>query len=76
MADHIQRHFFNGGLLTPQVLTNRYRQLADSVQPAIVAESARGQYVPVGDLVRDVVVEQVAHMLGRRPEEVDPRYRA
>lgn len=40
-ADRVQRWFFNGGLLTPQVLTNRYRQLADSVQPAIVAESAR-----------------------------------
>jgi predicted Zn-dependent protease with MMP-like domain len=30
----------------------------------------------LSDLVRDVVVEQVAHMLGRRPEEVDPRYHA
>lgn len=28
----------------------------------------------VADLVRDVIVEQVAHMLGRRPDEVDPRY--
>ncbi|QCB93153.1 metallopeptidase family protein [Cellulomonas shaoxiangyii] len=26
------------------------------------------------DLVRDVVVEQVAHLLGRAPEEVDPGY--
>lgn len=25
------------------------------------------------DLVRDVVVEQVAHLLGRSPEDVDPR---
>jgi hypothetical protein len=40
-ADRVQRWFFNDGLLTPQVLTNRYRQLADSIQPAIVAESAR-----------------------------------
>ncbi len=30
----------------------------------------------LADLVRDVVVEQVAHLLGRRPEEVDPRYHA
>jgi hypothetical protein len=28
----------------------------------------------LADLVRDVLVEQVAHMLGRRPDEVDPRY--
>lgn len=26
------------------------------------------------DLVRDVVVEQVAHLLARSPEEIDPRY--
>ncbi|WP_322645537.1 metallopeptidase family protein [Oerskovia flava] len=26
------------------------------------------------DLVRDVVVEQVGHMLGRSPEEIDPGY--
>src|SRR3712207_2817817 len=26
------------------------------------------------DLVRDVVVEQVAHLLARTPEEVDPEY--
>lgn len=27
------------------------------------------------DLVRDVVVEQVAHLLSRKPEEIDPDYR-
>lgn len=27
------------------------------------------------DLVRDVVVEQIAQMLGREPEDVDPEYR-
>lgn len=26
------------------------------------------------ELVRDVVVEQVAHLLARSPEEIDPRY--
>jgi hypothetical protein len=40
-ADRVQRYFFNNGLLTPQVLTNRYLQIANTVQPAIVAESAR-----------------------------------
>ena len=28
----------------------------------------------LGDLVRDVVVEQVAHMLARTPEEIDPNF--
>lgn len=27
------------------------------------------------DLVRDVLVEQVAHLLSRNPEEIDPEYR-
>lgn len=40
-ADRVQRLFFGGGLLTSQVLTNRYRQLADRLDPAILAESAR-----------------------------------
>lgn len=40
-GDRVQRWFFNDGLLTPQVLTNRYLQIANTVQPAIVAESAR-----------------------------------
>ncbi|NCT91348.1 metallopeptidase family protein [Cellulomonas sp. APG4] len=29
----------------------------------------------LAELVRDVLVEQVAHLLARPPEEVDPRYR-
>ncbi len=29
----------------------------------------------MSDLVRDVVVEQVAHLLGRSPDDVDPDYR-
>lgn len=28
----------------------------------------------LAELVRDVVVEQVAHLLGRSPEDVDPEY--
>lgn len=27
-----------------------------------------------GELVRDVLVEQIAHMLGRHPEDIDPDY--
>jgi len=40
-ADRVQRHFFSGGLLTPGVLTNRYRALADWVELSIYAETAR-----------------------------------
>lgn len=40
-GDRVQKYFFNGGLLTPQELTNRYLAIANMVQPAIVAESAR-----------------------------------
>lgn len=40
-ADRVQRHFYNGGVLTVESLTNRYRQLADHVQLAIISESAR-----------------------------------
>ena len=29
----------------------------------------------LADLVRDVLVEQVAHLLGHAPEDIDPEYR-
>lgn len=38
-------------------------------------ESRAGDALDMADLVRDVVVEQVAHMLGRSPDDVDPDYR-
>ncbi len=40
-GDHVHRHLFNGGLLTGDSLTPRYRDLADSIEPAIIAELAR-----------------------------------
>ncbi|MBM3847231.1 MAG: hypothetical protein FJ405_13225, partial [Verrucomicrobia bacterium] len=40
-ADHVQKHFFNNGLLMPVNLIRRYRALADSVELAILAETAR-----------------------------------
>jgi len=40
-ADRIHRFFFNNGLLTSVALSNRYRFLADSVEAAIITESAR-----------------------------------
>lgn len=38
-------------------------------------ESRAADAADLVDLVRDVLVEQVAHMLARRPEEIDPHYR-
>jgi predicted Zn-dependent protease with MMP-like domain len=38
-------------------------------------ESRATDPADLADLVRDVVVEQVAHMLGRNPQEIDPTYR-
>ncbi|HUF60955.1 MAG TPA: CotH kinase family protein [Verrucomicrobiales bacterium] len=40
-SDRVYRHFFREGLLTPQVLLERYEALAASVEGSIVAESAR-----------------------------------
>lgn len=54
---------------------------ADSGQPARIVVYRRPVETRATDegdlavLVREVLVEQVAHLLGRRPEEVDPRYR-
>lgn len=44
-ADHIQRNFFNGGPLTQEAASARYQELADEIDLAIIAESARwGDY--------------------------------
>lgn len=40
-ADHVQRHFFGQGVLTTNSLIARYRRLADEVESAIIAETAR-----------------------------------
>jgi len=40
-ADHAHRHLFNGGAATPDVSYQRYKDLADEVELAIIAESAR-----------------------------------
>ncbi len=53
---------------------------ADSGLPARIVvyrrpvEARATDPVDLADLVRDVVVEQVAHMLGRDPQEIDPGY--
>ena len=50
----VQLHFFNNGALTPKSAAARYRQLADGIEDAIVAESARwGDAQPGRRLTRD-----------------------
>lgn len=40
-ADRTQRMFFNDGILTPENLIERYQAMADEIEPAIYAETAR-----------------------------------
>ncbi len=40
-ADRVFRHFFNGGLLTPEASSARIQQRAGQIETAIIAESAR-----------------------------------
>jgi CotH protein/chitobiase/beta-hexosaminidase-like protein/lamin tail-like protein len=40
-ADHVQRHFFNDGILTPSNAAAAYQRLLDEIDRAIVGESAR-----------------------------------
>ncbi|MBN2011896.1 lamin tail domain-containing protein [candidate division KSB1 bacterium] len=49
LADRIQLHFFNGGALTAEAGRARYIKLAEQIDMAIIAESARW-----GDYRRDV----------------------
>jgi hypothetical protein len=50
LADHIQRHFFHDGLLTPKSVVERWEARSNQIVDAIVAESARW-----GDYRRDVL---------------------
>lgn len=40
-ADHVQRHFFNGGALTPEAATNRFLRKAAQINKAMRAYEAR-----------------------------------
>ncbi|MCH9022768.1 MAG: CotH kinase family protein, partial [Planctomycetes bacterium] len=40
-ADHVHKHFFNNGVLTPTGAVSLYRKLLDEVDRAMVGESAR-----------------------------------
>jgi hypothetical protein len=48
-ADRVQKHCFNGGSLTPASAAGRWKQMADQIEKAVAAESARW-----GDYRRDV----------------------
>ena len=48
-ADRVHQHFFNGGVLTPEVATRLFLDRAAEIDRAVVAESARW-----GDFRRDV----------------------
>ncbi len=48
-ADHVNRHFFNGGALTPEAAADRMNRRAEEIELAIICESARW-----GDYRRDV----------------------
>ncbi|HAV62513.1 MAG TPA: hypothetical protein DCY13_09135, partial [Verrucomicrobiales bacterium] len=41
VADHVHRHFFNGGVFTPGSATNRFLQRVAEIDRAMVGESAR-----------------------------------
>ena len=40
-ADHIHRFFFNGGMLTPEALGERYETIAGAIELAMISELAR-----------------------------------
>ena len=40
-ADHLHRHYFNGGLMTAQAVEGRYMKLAGEIHAALACESAR-----------------------------------
>jgi len=54
-GDHVQRHFFNGGVLTPLAVDARWMKRATEIDRAIVGESARwGDYRQEPPFTRNV----------------------
>lgn len=55
-ADHVQRHFFNGGLLTPESVLARIARRTNELYLPVLAESARwgDSKRPTSPLTRDV----------------------
>ena len=63
-ADHVHRHMFNDGALTPERAIARYAALAKTVELAVIAESARW-----GNYRRDKHQQEGPHELYTRDEQ-------
>lgn len=46
-ADRIQKHFFNGGALTPQNISNRFNELGAELQPSFVPAAQMDPEIPM-----------------------------
>ncbi|WP_297088149.1 chitobiase/beta-hexosaminidase C-terminal domain-containing protein [uncultured Draconibacterium sp.] len=67
-ADQIQKNFLNGGPLSPEACIERYTKLADEIDLAIIAESARW-----GDYRKDTDPSDGTRVLYTRNEHWLPR---
>jgi hypothetical protein len=67
-ADQIQKNFFDGGALTPEPCIERYTQLANEIDLAIIAESARW-----GDYRKDVMPSDYDRILYTRNDHWLPQ---
>ena len=81
-ADHIQKHFFNNGALTPTAARNRFAVRTNEIYSAVVAESARwGDSKVATPLNRDQhwlprVRDIMANYMGQRTANVLTQLRA
>ncbi len=81
-ADHVERHFGTGGILTVEAVLERWETLAGSIRTALVAESARwGDYRRSTPYRPDVEWERetqrlLTEYLPRRPAIVLEQFRA
>ena len=51
VGDRIQKHFYNGGTLTPEMVLKRFQERIDEIEMSVVCESARwgdSGYTPSG----------------------------
>ncbi len=63
-ADHVQRHFFNGGALTPEACLARYMARTNELSRAMVGESARwGDAQREPPIVRENWIDAVSSVI-------------
>ena len=67
-ADRVQKHLFNGGALTPEKTAERYQQLSEEIDKAIILESARW-----GSYRRDVLPGDGKQPLYTRDDHLYPK---